>query len=105
MADEALRDEVLSKLEPLGVRSRAMFGGHGLYLGDRFFGIVTGGRLYLRTDEDSRPEFLARGMPPLESSRRPRGPKTVDRNFEVPAEILAEPSAIIEWALRAAEAK
>ena len=105
MADEALRDRLLADLAPLGVRSHAMFGGHGLYLGEKFFGVVSGGRVYFRTDEDSREDYVRRGMPPLESKRRPRGPKTVDRNFEVPPEVLGDASLLVEWAIRAAQAK
>ncbi|MGE3074703.1 MAG: TfoX/Sxy family protein [Dehalococcoidia bacterium] len=103
MADEGLRDQLLSALAPVGVRSRAMFGGHGLFRGDKFFGIVTEGAVYFRTDDASRPEYLARGMPPLESKTRPRGPKTVDRNFQVPADILSDAELLLAWALRAAE--
>ncbi|MGE0601119.1 MAG: TfoX/Sxy family protein [Dehalococcoidia bacterium] len=103
MADEGIRDQLLSALAPLGVRSRAMFGGHGLFLAEKFFGIITDGKVYFRTDEESRAEYLARGMPPLESRTRPRGPKTVDRNFQVPPDIVSDPELLLAWALRAAE--
>jgi DNA transformation protein and related proteins len=104
MADERLRDYVLEQLDGLGVASRAMFGGHGLYLDGAFFGIITGGRLYFRTDEETRPAYVEQGMTALQPRDRPRGPRTVDRNFEVPAEVMEERALLISWALRAADA-
>jgi DNA transformation protein len=98
----ALAAFVLEQLRPLPVRARAMFGGRGLYLEGKFFGIVTEGRLYLRTDEESRADYLARGMQPLQPRHRPRGPRTVDRNVEVPSEVLTDADLLREWALRAA---
>ena len=61
-------DYVLEQLGELGpVTSRAMFGGHGLYLGDHFFAIVYRDRLYFKTD-DVEPRRLRgprlRALPP-----------------------------------------
>src|SRR5512139_4193250 len=102
-ADPAV-DHVLAALGPIGVRARAMFGGYGLYFGDKFFGIVNEGRVFFRTDDMSRPDYLACGMPPFQPNNRPVGPKTVARNFQVPDDVLAEPERLVEWALRAAKA-
>ena len=83
-----------------------MFGGQGFYLGERYFGVISAGRIYFRTDEDSREEYIARGMAALQPPpRRPRGPHTVDRNFEVPAEILEDPVELARWARQAAAAR
>jgi DNA transformation protein len=87
-----------------------MFGGRGLYLEARYFGVIFDGKLYFRTDDESRDGYLSRGMSALQPKFRPRGPRTVDRNFEVPADILAEAGLLAdagllkEWALRAARA-
>lgn len=104
MPDEPLRDHLLASLAPLGVRARAMFGGHGLYLGDKFFGLIYDGRVFFRTDDLSRPDYVSRGMPPFQPNNRPVGPKTVARNFQVPEDILANPDQLMRWALRATEA-
>jgi DNA transformation protein and related proteins len=54
----ALVDHCLELLAPLGVvRSRRMFGGHGLYIDDLFVAIVAFDRLYLKTDEATRATF------------------------------------------------
>jgi DNA transformation protein len=102
MTDDEVRDQLLAALEPMGLRVRRMFGGYGLWLGDRYFGIINGGHAWFRTDDGSRAEYLARGMPAFQPPNRPRGPKTVDRTFRVPDEILADPEQLTEWALRAA---
>jgi DNA transformation protein len=102
MADSELRDHLLATLEPLGLRVRPMFGGYGLWLGDRYFGIINGGHAWFRTDAASRPDYLGRGMPAFQPPNRPRGPKTVDRTFRVPDDVLEDASLLTEWALRAA---
>lgn len=79
-----------------------MFGGFGLYLDGAFFAVISDGALYFRTDDNSRNDYVGRGMQPLQPKHRPRGPKTVDRHFEVPAEVIADDEVLREWALRAA---
>ena len=96
-------DGILEALSPLPVRTRRMFGGWGLYMEDRFFGVLNDGRLYFRTDDGSRGEYTSRGMQALQPRFRPRGPKTVDRNFEVPQEVRADDDMLRAWAVRAAE--
>jgi DNA transformation protein len=88
-------DYVLEQLGELGpVTSRAMFGGHGLYLGPQFFGIVHRDRLYLKTDESSRPGYEARGAEPF----RPNERQTLKSYWELPAEVLEDREAAVEWA-------
>lgn len=92
---------VLDQLEGLdGVSARRMFGGHGLYLGDAFVGIIHDGRLYFRTDEVSRGDYRDRGMQPF----RPNARQTLKNYFEVPADIIESPRRLREWALRACAA-
>jgi DNA transformation protein len=103
MTKHEVRVHVMAALEPAGARSRAMFGGYGLYFGDKFFGLVSSeGRVYFRTDDLSRAAYLERGMGPFQPQRRPAGPRTMARNFEVPADVLADAESLVEWALRAA---
>ena len=90
-------DAVLGVLGPLGVTRRPLFGSDGLYYEARFFGFIDEGRLYFHTNARNRPDFLARYAP----AGRPRGPRTVDRNFEVPADILADPELLRAWAVKA----
>ena len=88
-------DYVLEQLGELGpVTSRAMFGGHGLYLGDHFFAIVYRDRLYFKTDDASRPEYEAHDSEPF----RPNARQTLKSYWEVPAEVVEHPESAVEWA-------
>jgi DNA transformation protein len=89
---------VIEQLRSLGdVTARAMFGGHGLYLGSDFFGIVYQGRFYLRTAEADRAEFIARGMQPFAPGPR----MEMVRYYEVPVEVLEDVGECARWARRA----
>jgi len=75
-----------------------MFGGHGLYMGGTFFGIVHKGALYLRTDEASRADYVRAGSRPF----NPKGRQELHRYYEVPAEILDDGHVLCAWARTAA---
>ncbi|MBU8975232.1 MULTISPECIES: TfoX/Sxy family protein [unclassified Lysobacter] len=52
-------------LDPLGaVTTRAMFGGHGVYLDGALIGVVMGEALYLKVDDETRLLFEAAGCEP-----------------------------------------
>ena len=93
------------------VVSRAMFGGHGLYVDGLFFGIVDDDVLYLRVDAQNRAEFEALGCTPFEYSTK-EGVHKAMSYLRVPDEALERPDAMGRWArsslgaaLRAAAAK
>ena len=86
--------ELESTLEPLGVSSRAMFGGHGLFKDDVMFAIVDSeGRLYLRADATTAMAFEEAG-----STQHARMPY-----WEVPEPIREDEVQLREWANTAAE--
>lgn len=102
MSDASFREFVLEQLEGLPqLHGRAMFGGHGLYLGETFFGIIHRGALYFRTDAVSRPDYERAGM----RSFRPNPEQRLKAYFEVPPEVLEDPEMLQAWAQRAAAAK
>ena len=96
-------NEILDRLSPLGgVTSRPLFGGHGLYWNEVIFGILFRGRLYLKVDERSKADYLAKGMGPF----RPNERQTLTSYYEVPPEVLADQEALLSWAgeaIRAAQ--
>jgi DNA transformation protein and related proteins len=94
MQSDTLKDFVLDQLAELGVTARAMFGGHGLYRGAEFFAILHRGRLYFRTDDQSRAAYLAHGMQPF----RPNDRQTLAAYYEVPAEVLEDDTELLAWA-------
>ena len=95
MAGDRFEQLILDGLSGLGeVTSRHLFGGHGLYFGETIFGILYGGRLYLKVDERSMGDYLARGMGPF----RPNGRQTLKSYYEVPPEVLADPDSLLSCA-------
>jgi len=97
--DATFKDFVLDQLDGLGaVRTKAMFGGFGLYLDDAFFAIVYRGRLYFKTSDATRPEFQRQGMKPF----RPSARQTLGTYYEVPAGVLEDARELSRWARRAA---
>jgi DNA transformation protein len=92
---------VIEQLEPLGpIVPKRMFGGVGLYAGDRFFGLVMEDVLYLKGDAATRAVRKAAGSRPFQPRNRPRG-KGKNQYDSVPAAILEDADALIAWAKQA----
>jgi TfoX/Sxy family transcriptional regulator of competence genes len=66
--------------------------------------VIADGVLYFRTDAASGDAYQKRGMNAFQPQDRPRGPKTVDRNFRVPDEVMKSAAMLRSWATRAAAA-
>ena len=92
--------ELLSLLGP--VRARRLFGGHGLYLADRMIGLVDDNEVFLKTDEVTRPRFLAAGCNPWIYSGRNGRQET--SYYRPPDEAHESPEAMLPWARLALEA-
>ena len=94
------KDFVLDQLAALpGVEVRAMFGGHGLYCSEFFFGVMFKGRLFFKTSVSTRVDYARRGMKPF----RPSAKQSLKRYYEVPPDILEDRTALVEWARQAIE--
>jgi len=98
MKNDSFRDFVLDQLAELDVSARSMFGAHGLYLGDKFFGIISRGRLYFKTNEKTRQGYIERGMGPFVASKK----QILKNYYEVPPEIIENPNELKSWAEEAA---
>ena len=102
MADTSFLDYVLEQLaEAKGLKTRPMFGGYGLYIGQSFFGIVHKGSLYMRTDETSRPAYVKAGSRPF----NPKGKVELHCYYEVPADVLEDSEELLLWAKRATKTR
>lgn len=94
MDQQQLKDQVVDHLAGLEYFSyRAMFGGYGLYQDTHIFGVIAG-RVYFKTDAESRADYLAAGMSAWDQSKH---------YLEVPPTVLADPIALVVWAKRAAQ--
>jgi len=101
----AVNDEylqfVLEQLAGLGrVIARRMFGGVGLYHGERIFGIIFRDTLYFKVDGSNRGDYEARGMDRLRPY--PGKPKLSMTYYEVPADTLEDADECVVWAQKSA---
>jgi DNA transformation protein len=102
LSKDSFLEYVLDQLRGLErVEARRMFGAHGLYQAGTFFAIVADGRLYFKTDEESRAEYERRGMGPF----RPTEKQTLKTYYEVPVDVLEDDEALCLWALRACQSQ
>jgi DNA transformation protein len=100
MKQDSFKEFVLDQLAGMeSVTCRAMFGGFGLYHHDVFFGILHKGRLYFKTDDQTRPAYKEYGMQPF----RPSDQQILKNYFEVPPDILENEEELICWAGKAAQ--
>ena len=74
-----------------------MFGGHGLYKDETFFGILHKGKLYFKVDESTIGEYRKRKMKPF----RPNAKQTLKSYYQVPVEILEDNEQLCDWAVKA----
>jgi DNA transformation protein len=94
-------DRMMDCLSELGdLTVRPMFGGYGLYCREAIFGIMHRERLYLKVDDQSRGDFLSRGMGPF----RPNERQTLKAYYEVPPDILDDAEALTSWVREAIRA-
>lgn len=90
-------------LEGLGpVSARRMFGGHGLYHEGLMFAIVMNQRLYLKVDDQNRPEFEALKCTPFTFEMK--GRDVALSYWSAPDAIFDEPAEAVRWARSAWQA-
>ena len=100
MPDDSFNEFVLDQLSALpDLRAKAIFGAHGLYCGEKFFGILDAGRLFFKTDAASQADYTARGMGPF--TYEMKGKVMTMAYHEVPPDVLEQPHELTAWARRA----
>jgi DNA transformation protein len=90
---------VMEQLEPVRASSRKMFGGVGLYCDDIFFGLIDDDVFYLKSDEQTREDFLSRGS----VKWSPPGMGETFGYLSVPDEILEQPDELAVWVRKACD--
>ena len=111
-ADQDFVDHCLELLQPLGrPRAKRMFGGHGIYLDERFIALVANGQLFLKADAQAQPAFEQAGSAPCRFSY-PDGRSITMAYWSAPEQALDNPGDMAPWArlaldsaLRAAASK
>ena len=93
---------VLEQLDHVrNVTWRRMFGGVGLYAGERFFGLIDNDRLYFKVDDTTVVDYARAGMTPF----RPDPAQAASmKYYEVPVSVLEDGDELAAWARRAVSA-
>jgi len=100
---KAFRDRMLGRLLPVGpVEARSMFGGFGLYLDGLMFALIAFDRLYFKIDDGNRQDFVDAGTEAFSYQGRTR--RIEMSYYELPAAVLDDPTALIDWAGHALDA-
>jgi DNA transformation protein len=101
---DALIQRLETSLTPLGAfRSRAMFGGHGLYLDDVIFGLIAYDTLYLKTDEANRGDFIKAKSKPFTFESDRKGLVTTSY-WQCPTDVLKDARQLRQWVTSGYEA-
>lgn len=92
---DTFKEFVLDQLERMhDLRCHRMFGSHGLYCGEKFFGIISKSHLYFKTDDKTRLAYLERESSPF----CPNPEQELQNYYEVPLEILEDRDQLVQWA-------
>ncbi len=91
-----------SSLDCFGLRTRAMFGGFGIYMDELMFALVADDALYFKTADNNRADFEQRQLHAFSYSRND---KTFTMSYhEAPPEVLDDPDEMARWAKGAIDA-
>lgn len=103
-AHRSLATDIADRIEGLGeVTVHRYFGGQALRTGGVQFAFVMKGTLYLRVDEASRPDYIARGASPF-AYRGAAGRVTVTAYYEAPGELVDDAESLAAWCADAVRA-
>lgn len=88
-------EERLSAVVP--IRTKAMFGGVGIYSGDLFFALIAEDKFYLKVGDLNRADFEAAGMEPF----FPYDSPTPMGYWELPPGLIEQPEELGVWVEKA----
>ncbi|WP_211444942.1 TfoX/Sxy family protein [Collimonas humicola] len=95
--NDAIIDYIRELLAPLGaVSARRMFGGYGIYHDSVMIALVADGTLFLKTDEQTRPQFAAAGCRPFVTESKG---KAIEMSYwSAPEDAMDSAGAMTPWA-------
>jgi DNA transformation protein len=102
--DDSFHEYVMNEVfrEIIGISSRAMFGGWGIYQNGYFFALIDDGRLYFKVDETNKADYELEGSEPFVYKGKD-GKKMTMNYYEVPADVLENYEKIAMWVDKAVE--
>ena len=84
------------------IRTKRMFGGHGIYADEVFFGWVVDDVLYFKGDAITAPHFEERGLERFEYVKDGKVMKMAF--YQAPPEVLDDPDEALRWGRYAIDA-
>ncbi len=94
-SDRTLVDFLFEQLAAIDdLRFRRMFGAYGIYAGTLFFALVHDGRIYFKTNFDTRGRYENAQMGPFAIN----GEVILKNYFQLPIEVLEDQDALQIWA-------
>ena len=81
-----------------GVRdvvTKRMFGGVGIYSGDKFFAVLDNDTLFFKVDDTLRPRYRKAGMPAFAPIP---GQAAMEGYYQVPPRVLEDADEMASWA-------
>lgn len=97
--ESGFKDFVLDQLADLRqVTTRAMFGGHGIYHGAKFFGLIHKDRLYFKVTPETVGRYTGKGIKPFRLNAK----QTLKSFYEVPIDVLEDTEQVVAWAVESA---
>ena len=98
--DDTFVEYICDQLGALdGIGHRTMFGGYGLYCGSTFFGIVYRGKMYLKTDDTTRPKYESWGSEPFQANAK----QTLRAYYLVPPDTIDDAETLFQLAEEAVD--
>ena len=92
-------DDLFQVFGPIALRR--FFGGEGIYSGDIMIGMVFDDRIYFKTDELTRKDFLAERTKPFTFKKTSTGETVVTGWFALPDRLYDDPDDLAGWARKA----
>ncbi|HEY0107593.1 MAG TPA: TfoX/Sxy family protein [Rhizomicrobium sp.] len=83
---------------------RRFFGGEGICVGETMIGMVFADIIYFKTDQGTRPAFLAEKSMPFTFLKRSTGDTVVTSWYALPDRLYDDPEELARWARAALDA-
>ncbi len=91
---EYVMGDLLSKIE--GIKSRAMFGGWGIYQDGKIFALIANGKLYFKVGENNVGDYEKAGSKPFTYVGH-NGKEYAMSYWELPVDVMENPDEISNW--------
>jgi DNA transformation protein len=82
-----------------GIRSKAMFGGFGIYRKELMFALIADAQLYFKANDFLADEFIALGLPAFTFTSKTKQMRL--HYYQAPEQVFEDPEQMLLWAEKA----